>query len=176
MRLLASAVLSLVIPSLVCAQDTRGSISGTISDPQGAVVSGAAILISNVDAGTTTKLVSNRTGYYEAALLLPGSYSITVELPGFKKSVRTGVTLTLGEQLQINIQMEVGGVAESVTVSGEAPLLDTSTVSTGRALTNREVMDLPVIGNNISMLTLVPADTSGLSSSRAAAAPRRTSP
>src|SRR3954447_25841543 len=113
MRLFASAVLCLVVP-VVCAQDTRGSISGTISDPQGAVVSGAAVLISNLDAGTNTRLVSNRTGYYEAALLLPGSYSITVELPGFKKSVRTGVTLTLSEKLQINIQMEVGGVAESV--------------------------------------------------------------
>src|SRR4051794_11318526 len=153
MRLLASALLSLVLPSLVCAQDTRGSISGTISDPQGAVVSGASVLISNLDAGTNTRLVSNRTGYYEAALLLPGSYSITVELPGFKKSVRTGVTLTLSEQLQINLPLEVGGTTESVTVSAEAPLLDTSTVRTGRALTNREVMDLPVIGNNISMLT-----------------------
>ena len=81
MRLLASALLFLVLPSLVCAQDTRGSISGTVSDPQGAVVSGASVLIANLDAGTNTRLVSNRTGYYEAALLLPGSYSITVELP-----------------------------------------------------------------------------------------------
>jgi len=152
MRLFASAVLCLVVPVL-CAQDTRGSISGTISDSHGAVASGAAVLIANLDAGTNTRLVSNRTGYYEAALLLPGNYSISAELPGFKKSVRTGVTLALSEKLQIDLQLEVGGVTESVTVSAEAPLLDTSTVSTGRALTNREVMDLPVIGNNISMLT-----------------------
>ena len=57
MRLLASAMFFLVLPGLVCAQDTRGSISGTVSDPQGAVVSGAAVLISNLDAGTTTRLV-----------------------------------------------------------------------------------------------------------------------
>src|SRR5437016_5918699 len=143
-RFLASALL-LAFPCLVSAQDTRGSISGTITDSQAAVVAGASVVVANIDTGTITRLTSNRTGYYEAPFLLPGSYSITVEMAGFKKSVRTGVTLTLSEQLQINIQLEVGGTTESLTVSAEASLLDTNTVSTGRALTNREVMDLPVI-------------------------------
>ena len=94
-------------------------------------------------------------------MLLPGSYSVTVEAAGFKKSVRSGVTLGHSDQLQINIQLEVGGATESVTVIGEAPMLDTSTVSTGRALTNREVMDLPVIGNNIVMAHTVRAGRAG---------------
>lgn len=135
------------------AQDTRGSISGTITDSQAAIVTGAVVTVTNTDNGTAVQLTSNRSGYYEAPLLLPGSYSVTAEMAGFKKTVRTGITLALSEQLQINIQLEVGGTTESVTVSAEAPLLDTSTVRTGRALTNREVMDLPVIGNNISMIT-----------------------
>ena len=83
MRLFASALFCLVIPA-VSAQDTRGSISGTISDSHGAVVCGAAVLIANLDAGTNTRLVSNRSGYYEAPLLLPGSYSVTVECPASK--------------------------------------------------------------------------------------------
>lgn len=135
------------------AQDTRGKISGTVTDSQAAVIAGASVTVAHTDAGTTTRLTTNSSGYYEAQLLLPGNYSITVESPGFKKSVRSGMTLGLGEQLQINLQLEVGGATELVTVTGEAPMLDTSTVTTGRALTNREVMDLPVLGNNISMLT-----------------------
>src|SRR5688572_25657614 len=75
------------------------------------------------------------------------------ETAGFKRSVRSGLTLEIGERLQIDFQLDVGGTSESVTVSAEAPMLDTSTVSTGRAISHREVMDLPVLGNNITMLT-----------------------
>ena len=135
------------------AQDTRGKFYGTVTDSQAAVVPGASVTVTNVEAGTTTRLTTNASGYYEAQLLLPGNYSITIESAGFKKSVRTGMTLGLGEQLQMDLQLEVGGSAELITVTGEAPMLDTSTVTTGRALTNREVMDLPVLGNNITMLT-----------------------
>ena len=92
-------------------------------------------------------------GVYQAPLLLPGEDSVTIESPGFKQSVRSGLTLALGEHLQIDFQLELGSATESVTVTTEAPLLDTSSVSTGRALSNREVIDLPVLGNNITMLT-----------------------
>ncbi|MGH9722248.1 MAG: carboxypeptidase regulatory-like domain-containing protein [Bryobacteraceae bacterium] len=153
MRHATSALFFLLVPCLVGAQDTRGNISGTVTDPQAAVVAGAAVIVTNTDTGTATRLTTNGSGYYEAPLLLPGRYSLTVESAGFKKSVRSGVTLGLSDQLQINITLEVGGTAESVTVTGEAPILDTSTVTTGRALTHREVMDLPVLGNNIVMLT-----------------------
>ncbi|MCL6545288.1 MAG: carboxypeptidase-like regulatory domain-containing protein [Bryobacteraceae bacterium] len=145
--------IGLVLTGVVWGQETRGSIVGTVTDPQNAVVPGATVIVTNVGTGTSVRLVTNQSGYYEAQLLLPGSYTVTVEAPGFKRSVRSGLTLALGEQLQINFQMEVGGVTESVTVTGEAPILDTSTVSTGRVISNKEVMDLPVIGNNIVMLT-----------------------
>jgi hypothetical protein len=153
MRFLASALLCVLIPCLVIAQDTRGNISGVVTDQQAGAVSGAAVVVANTGTNTTTRLTTDASGYYEAPLLLPGSYSITVESAGFKKSVRSGVTLALGDQLQINLQLEVGGTTESVTVTAEAPMLDTSSVSTGRAITHREVMDLPVLGNNVVMLT-----------------------
>jgi len=141
------------IPGLLAAQDTRGNIAGTVSDAQGAVVSGASVTVANTGTGTSTRLTTNANGYYEAPLLLTGTYSVTVETAGFKKAVRSAVTLGLGEQLQLNFQLEVGGTTESITITAEAPMLDTSTVTTGRAMTNREVMDLPVLGNNIVMLT-----------------------
>jgi hypothetical protein len=142
----------LLLPSLSWSQDTRGAITGTVTDSQQAVVGGASVLITNVGTNTVARLTTNASGYYEAPLLLPGSYSVTVEMSGFKRSVRSGITLAIGERLQIDVPLEVGGTAESVTVSAEAPLLDTSSVSTGRAISHREVMDLPVLGNNVSML------------------------
>lgn len=149
-----AAVLAVLLSAVTApAQDTRGSISGTVTDSQGAVVAGASVVVANTGTGTATRLTSNSSGYYEAPLLLPGTYSVTVESSGFKKSIRSNLALGLGEQLQINMPMEIGGTTESITVSSEAPMLDTSTVSTGRAMTNREVMDLPVLGNNIMMLT-----------------------
>ncbi len=153
MRFLASVLLGLCTGTVLSSQETRGMISGTVTDAQAAVISGATVTVANTGTGTSVRLTTNDSGYYEAPLLLPGSYSIAVETPGFKKSVRSGITLALGEQLQINFQMEVGGITESVTVTSEAPMLDTSTVTTGRAVTNREVMDLPVLGNNMVMLT-----------------------
>jgi hypothetical protein len=152
-RAIAPFALVLSLASAAVAQDTRGNISGTVTDPQAAAVAGAAVVVTNTGTGTSVKLITNASGYYEAPLLLPGSYSISVEMQGFKRAVRSGVTLALSEQIQINFQLEVGGVSESVTITAEAPMLETSTVSTGRTVTHREIMDLPVIGNNVTMLT-----------------------
>src|SRR5678815_1693973 len=88
----------LVLPLVVLAQDTRGKISGNVSDPQGALVAGAVVVVTNTGTSTATRLVTNASGYYEAPLLLPGNYSVAAEAPGFKKSMHTGITLALGEQ------------------------------------------------------------------------------
>lgn len=135
------------------AQDTRGAIAGTVTDSQSAVVAGATVTVLNTGTNTSVRLATNANGYYEAPLLLPGVYSVTAEMAGFKRLVRNGVTVGIGDQLRVDLTLEVGAAAESVTVSAEAPMLDTSTVATGRAMTHREVMDLPVLGNNISMLS-----------------------
>ena len=125
---------------------------GTVTDAQGAAVVGASVAVTNTGTGATTRLTTNVNGYYEASFLVPGQYSVTVEMTGFKRMVRSGLTLALGEQLKINFELEIGGVTESITVTAEAPLLDTSTVATGRNISNREVMELPVLGNNVTML------------------------
>lgn len=151
MKRLIVAVM-MIAAGAIYGQDTRGNISGTVTDGQGAVIPGAAVTVTNVDNGTSTNLSTNGGGYYEAPFLLAGTYRLTVENAGFKKLVRTGVTVGIGDRLQVDLTLEVGGTAESVTVSAEAPLLDTNAVNTGRSMTHRELMDLPVLGNNISML------------------------
>lgn len=151
----AIALFCLWLPVAGLAQDTRGNISGTVTDAQAATISGASVTVLNTGTGMPARLTTNASGYYEAPLLLPGNYSVTVEMEGFKRMVRSGITLTLSERLQVNFQLEVGGVSESVTVTSEAPMLETSSVTTGRAMTHRELMDLPVLGNNVSMLARI---------------------
>ena len=137
------------------AQDTRGTISGTVTDSQGAAVGGATVVVTNSGTNVATTLTTNGSGYYEAPLLLAGDYKVTAELKGFKKTVRSGIVLAMRSQIRIDFSLEVGGTNESITVSAESPILDTSTVSTGKALTTREIMDLPVMTNDIVLLARV---------------------
>ena len=137
------------------AQDIRGNISGTVTDPGGAVIGGATVVVTNTETNISTSLETNASGYYLAPLLPGGQYQVTAEAKGFKRIVRPGVTLKMSEQIKIDITMEVGGVNESITISAESPILDTSTVTTGKALTTREIMDLPVMTNNIVLLARV---------------------
>jgi len=131
------------------AQETRGTFAGTVADTSGATVSAAAVVVTNTDTNTVTQITTNSTGYYEAPLLAAGNYQIVVTASGFKKVVRSGLSLGLGQQQEINITLEIGNTSESVLVSGESPILDTSTTSSGKVLTTKELMDLPVLANNI---------------------------
>ncbi len=137
---------------LMVAQETRGTIQGRVLDPSGAAMPRASVVVENVDMNTATRLTSNETGYYEATLLLPGNYRVSVEAAGFKKTMRGGVVLPLSGSVEINLALEVGGVNETVSVTSQAPVLETATVSSGRTLENRSVMDLPVIANNTMVL------------------------
>jgi len=94
----------LLLPSLSWSQDTRGTITGTVTDSQQAVVGGAGVTVTNIGTNTTTRLTTNSSGYYEAPLLLPGNYSVTVQMSGFKRYVRSGITLAIGERLQIDVR------------------------------------------------------------------------
>ena len=145
------------------AQETRGTFSGTVTDGTGATVQGAAITVTNVNTNTVFQVTTNSTGYYEVPLLQAGSYQMTAAASGFKKLVRSGLELGLGEQQKIDLVLEVGSLSESVTVTAESPIIDTSTTSSGKTLTTRELQDLPVLANNIIIQTrMVPGvQTSG---------------
>jgi hypothetical protein len=157
MRIRLLAVLFTVSVWSLQAQDTRGTISGTVTDPQGAHVVGAKVVVTNTGTNVSTPLTTNTSGYYEAPLQPAGQYQVTVEASGFKKTVRSNLVLTMGEQIKIDIQLEVGAVNESITITAESPILDTSTVTTGKALTTREIMDLPVMTNDLVLLARVAA-------------------
>jgi hypothetical protein len=149
------AVFFALMVGLSQAQDIRGMISGTVTDPQGAHVGAAAVVVTDTNTNVSNALVTNSSGFYEAPLLLPGPYQVTVEASGFKKTIRPNLILAMSGQLKIDIQLEIGALTESINISAESPILDTSTVSMGKALTTREIMDLPIMTNDIVLLARV---------------------
>lgn len=152
MKTVGCAMLLLLLTLPASGQEVRGNISGTVRDA-GGVLPGASIEITNVDTGISQHLVTNATGYFEAPLLQPGNYQVTVQLEGYKKVVRPAIVLGVGQQVSVPFQLEVGGLAETITVTAESPLLDTSSVSSAQTFDTKMVESLPMISNMPIMLT-----------------------
>ncbi|MBM3747981.1 MAG: carboxypeptidase regulatory-like domain-containing protein, partial [Acidobacteria bacterium] len=130
-------------------QEFRGAISGGVTDPSGAPVEGARIVVTSVERNTSVEAVSNQAGRYLVQFLLPGGYRLTAEKTGFKKFLREGIALSAADRLGLDIRLELGALAESVTVTGEAPLLQTETSSRTATVENRFVDNVPTSGRNL---------------------------
>jgi len=113
-----------VSPALAQSTAINGTIEGTIKDEQGAVLPGVTVTVSNVDTGDQRVVVTNESGLYRAPLLSLGTYQVVVELQGFKKVERTGISLRAGQTAVIDFALTVGAVAETITVTADAPLVD----------------------------------------------------
>src|SRR6476646_3932086 len=135
-RLLFSAF---AIPLLLHAQETRSTVLGRITDPTGAVILGAVVEAKNLDTGVHAAVPTNASGDFLLPFLIPGPYSLTVSAPGFKKWVRSRIQARIDDRITIDVTMEIGQATESVQVSAEAPLLDTSTGSMGQVIDSRKV-------------------------------------
>ncbi len=150
LRLLASIPL---FSALLQGQETRGSLNGRIYDGQSSVIVGARVVVTHTDTNTSTTLETNESGYYEAPLLIPGNYKITASAAGFKTTVRGRIALQVGQTTSIDIQLDLGAVAETVVVTAEVPVVDVNPLESGSLISNSEVMELPVLGNNPTLLT-----------------------
>jgi hypothetical protein len=149
----AAIVLAAAIPAV--AQQGRGSYFGTVTDTTGAAVPGAKVTLTNVATNTSVATETNNDGIYTATALQIGEYTIQVEKSGFKRAVRSGLTLQVDQRGQIDFRLDVGGVAETIEVKGEAPLVDTGSATVGKVVENRRVMELPLNGRNALALTLL---------------------
>ena len=126
-------------------------------DQQGAVLPGVAIVVRDQDSGRFRETVSNADGTYFVAAIRPGRYEITAELEGFKAFSRRDLVIEVGKTLTVDVRMEVGTVQEAVTVTAEAPLVDTASKEVGGNITSRELVDLPSINRNfIGFVGLLP--------------------
>jgi hypothetical protein len=127
------------------AQSDRGTITGTISDPAGAMIPNAPIEAKNIDTGAVYQTVSSSTGNYTLAQLPVGMYQLSATVTGFKHYVRTGITVMVAQTLRIDIPLEVGNISETVTVSADAPLLKTESGELSHNVTTDRINDLPLI-------------------------------
>lgn len=140
----------LTICVLLCAwgafaQD-RGTITGTVADPAGAVIANAAIEARNLETGVTYPVVTTSTGNYTIAQLPVGQYEVTATVPGFKKFTRSGITVLVGQVLRIDVALEVGQATESVTVQADASQLKTESGDLAHNISVDSLDNLPILG------------------------------
>ncbi len=136
------------------AQDTA-TIVGTVSDTTGAVIPEAKVTVSNPSKGFTRELVSNAAGEYTAAKVPIGDYVITAEASGFQKLVRTGITLTVGQTLRVDLQMTLGQVTQEVTVTGNVARVETETAAISDVVTGTQISNMMMNGRNFVTLALL---------------------
>ena len=132
-------------------------ITGTVTDPTGAVIAGATVNILNTATNQLRTTTTNETGNYSVPFLVPSIYNVTAETSGFKVSARNRVDLQVGQVARIDFHLEIGQVSEKVEVTGGAPLLATETTALGTVIENRRIVELPLNGRNyLQMITLSP--------------------
>ena len=138
--------LSFLVASVAFGQRDLGTITGTVTDPQGAAVPNAKITITEDATGVASSAQSNESGAYTRPLLRPGTYTIAVEATGFQKAQQKGVVVLQGEPVAVNITMTVGNINQTVEVTAAAPLLQTESPTLGANLNTEQVTDLPLGG------------------------------
>jgi hypothetical protein len=148
------AALLLVTRSAV-AQLPTATILGVVKDSSGAVVPDVTLTARNTDTGSTRTTTTEADGSYRVAALPVGTYEVRAEHPGFQTDVRSGLTLTVSEEAVVNLTLQVGAVEQTVAVTAEAPLVDTTSGSLGGLVNEQRVSDLPLNGRNYVDLTLL---------------------
>ncbi len=139
--------------ALALAQEFRGSITGRVVDNNGAAVVNAIVTVTNNATNASTSTTTNGDGGYTVLYLIPGSYSEAVEAKGFKKTVRQNIEVRVGDKLEVDLQLEVGAVSDTVNVTSDAPLLETNTASAGQVIDRRRISELPLSDGNPFVLT-----------------------
>src|ERR1700761_1548973 len=147
------ATVLLCLTGLGRGQEFRGTISGAVKDPSGAVVPGAQIEVKEIHTGTVNKTKSDAAGEYVVPFLLPGDYTITATAKGFETLSRTGITLQAQAHPIVDLGLKVGNTGETVEVTADAPLLDQTNASVGQVISTQSVADLPLNGRTPVVLT-----------------------
>src|SRR5437763_2263778 len=125
------------------AQVDKATINGSVTDPSGAVIVGASVTVTNIETGARFTGESNEAGIYRVSALPVGTYSIEYQKSGFKKLIRSGLTLAAAQVAEVNVNMDPGAVSETVQVTTAPVLLDTETTDIGTAMTANSMKNLP---------------------------------
>src|SRR5881296_654934 len=141
--------------SLAWGQGFSAEISGVVHDASGAVVPGVSVTAKHIESGLTRTVNTSETGNYSIPSLPVGAYELTAELVGFKQQLRRGITLAIGQEAVVNLTMEVGEIKDNVTVTEDAPLVNTTLSSTSGLISKEQIKDLPLNGRSfLELMTL----------------------
>src|SRR5437764_389000 len=161
---LALGSLLFISSATASAQVTTADLVGTIKDSSGGVVPGVTVALTNEATGVSRSTTTTDSGTYIFTSLQPGRYRLTAELSGFRKVERTGVELQVNQRAQIDLDLEVGLVSESLLIEGKAPLLETQSSVLGSVIEEKQVQDLPLNGRNFVQLATLSTGVSGAGS------------
>jgi len=158
MRLFRSAApLSVVLAVILsaphaAAQTVAGQISGLVTDPSGSAIAGASVVVTDVERNVNFRTESNESGFYVVTPLPPGRYRLRAEKQGFRAHLVESVPIATQQKAELNISLQVGAVSESVTVTGGAQMVETTTATLSGVVENKRIIDLPLNGRNVYSL------------------------
>ncbi len=147
------SVLFWTVPS--GAQTSQGTILGTVKDPSGGAIGGATVTVTNTGTNELRTFTTGADGAYRVPALEPGLYTVRVEASGFKTLTVSAQNLVVGQEMVVNATMEVGSAEQAVTVTGEAPLVNTTNSSLGGLVNDQQIVDLPLNGRNYTDLVFL---------------------
>jgi hypothetical protein len=149
------ALLGLSLPVKVSAQTVGATVSGTVVDPTGAVIPSVKIVLQNVSTGSVMNAATNGVGVFTAPNLPAGVYDITASAQGFSTLVRKAITLTVGQELVLNLNLQIGNTSQQIEVTTEAPTVDLANATIGGVVTEATVESLPLNGRSWSDLAIL---------------------
>ena len=155
--LAACLLLAFLAPRVAYSQVTNAAVMGVVKDESGGILPGVSVVVKNIDTGLSRTVITDDQGRYHAPNLTLGNYEISAELSGFQTAVRSGVLLTVGREALVDFTMKVGEMTEKVVVSGEAPLVETTSSSLGGLIDEKTIRDLPLNGRDITQLLFLEA-------------------
>jgi hypothetical protein len=159
--LCALVALAAPAPAVAQSQAANGNIEGIVRDTTGAALPGVTVTVTNMDTGTARTSITNDEGVYRAILLPLGRYRIVAELQGFKTVEQQGITLSAGQTALINVQLGVGSLSETVTVTSESPIAQPGRIDLGRTIGENEIKNLPLVSRNPYNLAFLQANVTG---------------
>src|SRR6202171_4416282 len=157
-KLVLGLMLALLLHGILVAQSADASLTGRITDPNKAVITGATVTVINSGTGIHYQGLTNEIGTYYVSNLPPGRYRIEVEKLGFRGVIQSGLVLHVQDALEVNFEMTLGSASESVTIAGESSPIDTESSSVGTVVEQRKANELPLNGRNVfNLIVLAPS-------------------
>ncbi len=179
MKMGLAPIVTALVGTLVLATPTRaqvatGTILGTVTDTSGAGVPGATVTATNLDTQFSRGATTDLSGQYSLPLMPVGRYKVDVALDGFKNLSRTGIVLEVGRNARIDVSIEPGNVAETITVVGASPLVETSSTAVSRSVNQSEVLNLPLVNRDLYSLLNITGGVTSNDASNSLGGPEQT--